>query len=66
MVAGACGGPGVIVLEPVEVECSIPSDPVTIPYQRMEASTVKARGSSTAPATLKFVLTPTVSILDSH
>lgn len=66
MVAGACGVPGGIVLEPVEAGCSILSVLVTIPYRRMEESTVKARGSSIALATLMSAQTPTVRDLDCH
>lgn len=66
MVAGACGVPGGIVLERVEVGCSIPFVLVTIRYQKMEASTAKAKGSSTALATLKSAPTPTVRDLDCH
>lgn len=60
MVVGASGVLGAIVLGPAAEEYSILFVPVTTPCQRMEASTAKARGSSTAPVTPKPAPTPTV------
>lgn len=60
MVAGACGAPGVTALAPVVEECSTPFAPVTTLCPRMEASTVRAKGSSTAPATQRPARTTTV------
>lgn len=60
MVAGECGVPGVTALGPAVEVCSTPSVPVTTLCPRTGASTVRARGSSTAPVTLKPALIPMV------
>lgn len=51
MAAGVHGVHGAIALGPVGEGCSTHSVPVTTLFQEMVESTVRARGSSTAPAT---------------
>ena len=53
MVVGERGDHGETVLGLVEEACSIPSGTVTAPHPKMEANTVKAKGSSIVPATLR-------------
>lgn len=66
MVAGECGVPGATALGPVVEGCSIPSAPVTTLCPRMGASTVRARGSSTAPVTQTPAPIPMVRDLCYH
>lgn len=56
MVAGECGVPGVTALGPVVEECSIHFVPVTTLCLKTGASTVRARGSSIVPVTLRPAL----------
>lgn len=61
MAAGERGVHGAIALGLAGEGCSTHSVPVTTLFQEMVESTVRARGSSTAPATQRRAPTPTVS-----
>lgn len=60
MVAGECGVPGAAALELAVEGCSILSAHVTTLCPRTGGSTVRARGSSTAPVTQRPALIPMV------
>lgn len=60
MAVGVCGVHGVTVPAPVAEVCNTLSAPVITRYLRTEASTVRAKGSSIAPATQRPALIPTV------
>lgn len=62
MAAGARGVRGATALGRAGEGCSTHFVPVTTLFQGMVESIVRARGSSTAPATLRAALTPTVSL----